>query len=411
MTQQSLSNRQARRIALKAQGFLPQLRRLKRADQRHLQSIFNQVGLLQIDSVNVLDRAHYLTLFARLGSYDRGLIDKAAHHVNGGTRGINDRSFFEYWGHEASILPVELYPALRWRMDKAARFEGMWRTMARFAKEKAKLIEEVYREVEAMGPVAVSQMEKRGDRGGPWWGWNDTKVALEILFWSGRISSAGRDRFSRVYDLTERVLPADILSQPALSEADAHRHLMELAARHHGIGSEKCFRDYYRLSAKEARDAMLSLQEDGIVSPVEVEGWKGPVYLHKEAEIPARATCQALLAPFDSLIWERERTEKLFDFHYRIEIYTPKEKRRFGYYVLPFLMGDRLVARLDLKANRQEGILEVYACHGEPKIDPGKVCDALVKELELMAGWMGLHAIRVHDKGDLGPLLKSKMTD
>ena len=403
MTNQGLSNRQARRIALKAQGFLPQMRGLKRADRRHLDAIFAQIGLLQIDSVNVLDRAHYLTLFARLGCYDRALIDTAAHGV---TSGRQQKDYFEYWGHEASILPVSLYPALKWRMERASRHQGLWGGISRYAKENPDVIETVYKEIAARGPVAVSDMEKRGTRSGPWWGWNDTKIALEFLFWCGRITSAGRQRFTRIYDLPERVLPAEILNQPAMDARQAHRHLMEIGARCHGVGSEKCFRDYFRLSPAEARIALQELIEEGILEPVEVEGWKAQAYLHRDAVLPSRASCQALLAPFDSLIWMRDRAEHLFDFHYRIEIYVPKEKRQFGYYVLPFLMGDRLVARLDLKANRAEGILEVFAAHGEPRIDAAKVCTALADELSRMAAWLGLADIRMHERGDLGASLK-----
>ncbi len=407
MIHQSLSNRQARRIALKAQGFLPQLRKRKRHDRRHLDAVFDQIGLLQIDSVNVLDRAHYLTLFARLGDYDRSLIDNAAHAVD--SRKI-PKDYFEYWGHEASILPVSLYPALKWRMDRAARHEGLWGGISRYAKENPHVIEAVFKDIEIQGPVAVSDLDKRGGRTGAWWGWNDTKIALEFLFWSGRITSAGRTRFARSYDLPERVLPAHILNQPAMDERAAHRHLMEVAARSHGVGSEKCLRDYFRLKPVDARLALQELVEDRVLIPVEIEGWDVPTYLHRDAEMPSRATCQSLLAPFDSLIWMRDRAETLFDFHYRIEIYVPKEKRQFGYYVLPFLMGDRLVARLDLKANRQEGILEVFAAHGEARIDTGKVCAALAHELQLMAGWLGLANIRVHESGDLGVPLKQTVS-
>ena len=398
MTDQSLSKAQARRIALKAQGFLPQRRGLKRIDKRHLGAVFKHVSLLQIDSVNVLDRAHYLTLFARFGAYDKARIDQLTHKVS--HHGA-PKDYFEYWGHEASLLPTRLFPALAWRMDRARRHEGVWGKLSRLAREKPELVEAVYKEVVDRGPLCVSDLEKRESRSGSWWGWNESKIALEFLFWCGRISAAGRDKFTRYYDLPERVIPAEILNTPPLSEADAHRQLMELAARSHGVGTEKCLKDYFRLSTAEARNALHGLTEDGIVEEVSVEGWNGPVYLHKEASLPARANCRALLAPFDSLIWYRDRVEALFDFHYRIEIYVPKEKRQFGYYVLPFLMGDRLVARLDLKANRQEAILEVFASHGEANIDKGKVAAALSEELATMASWMGLDAIRIGERGDL----------
>lgn len=409
MTQQSLSNRQARRIALRAQGFLPQLRSLKRADRRHLDRIFEQVSLLQIDSVNVLDRAHYLTLFARLGAYDRGLIDKAVHHIFRNPLEERKKGYFEYWGHEASILPVELYPALRWRMERASQGGGIWRGIARFAQEKPETIEMVYQEIARHGPCPVGQLEKRGSRSGPWWGWNDTKIALEYLFWCGRITSAGRNTFTRYYDLPERVLPQTILQRPAMNEAEAHRHLMALAAKSHGVGSEKCLRDYFRLGSGEARTALRELVEEGIVETTEIEGWSTPTYRHRDASLPARATCQALLAPFDSLVWERGRAEALFNFRYRIEIYVPKEKRQFGYYVLPFLLGDQLVARLDLKANRQEGILEVFASHGEDQIDRDKVSASLADELCMMAPWHGLEDIRIHPNGNLSEALHQAM--
>ncbi|SNY92531.1 hypothetical protein SAMN04515647_2803 [Cohaesibacter sp. ES.047] len=408
MTLQSLSQRQARRIALKAQGFLPQLRGVKRHDRRHLEATFEHVGLLQVDSVNVLDRAHYLTLFARLGAYDRSLIDRAAHMVAHPVS-KKRKAFFEYWGHEASILPASLYPAMQWRMERAARHEGLWGNISRFAKENPKEVERVFREIEARGPVCVSDLEKRGARSGPWWGWDDSKLALEYLFWSGRITSAGRKAFTRYYDLPERVLPEDSFARPALEPFAAHKLLMEIGARCHGVGTEKCFRDYFRLSPSDARPALQALIEEGTLEPVEVEGWKATVYKHKDAQLPSRATCQALLAPFDSLIWLRDRAESLFNFRYRIEIYVPKEKRQYGYYVLPFLMGDQLVARLDLKANRQDGVLEVFAAHGEPTIDKGKVSAALAGELALMAGWMELDGIRVHSSGDLAAALFSEV--
>ena len=386
MTDQTLSNRQARRIALRAQGFLPQMRSLSRHDKRHLDAVFERVSLLQIDSVNVLDRAHYLTLFARLGAYDKALVDRAVHHP---AKGKTRKAYFEYWGHEASILPVTLYPALKWRMDRAGRHEGLWGGIARFAKEKPEAIEAVYNEIAKRGPVAVSELENRGKRAGPWWGWDDTKIALEFLFWSGRITSAGRKNFARIYDLPERVLPEAIYRQTAMDEAAAHRHLMDLSARAHGIGTEPCFRDYFRLSPQRSKPALEALVEEGVLEPVRVEGWNRQAYKHRDADLPARANCRALLAPFDSLVFLRSRAESLFHFRYRIEIYVPKEQRQFGYYVLPFLMGDQLVARLDLKANRQEGILEVFAAHGEARIDQGKVAGALAEELHLMARWMG----------------------
>ncbi|WP_321338718.1 DNA glycosylase AlkZ-like family protein [uncultured Cohaesibacter sp.] len=400
MSAQSLSKAQARRIALKAQGFLPQRRGLKRVDRRHLDALFQQVSLLQIDSVNVLDRAHYLTLFARFGAYDKTTVDRLLHDV-ARTKGTKKKDYFEYWGHEASVMPVSLYPALKWRMERARRHQGVWGKLSRYAKENPRVIKTVLQDIADRGPLCVSDLEKRGGRSGAWWGWNDSKIALEFLFWCGHIVAAGRAGFTRYYDLPERIIPSDYLEVPALEEEAAHRQLMALAAKSHGIGTEKCLRDYFRLPTAEARKALNALLEEGIIEPVSVEGWNAQTYLYRDAQLPARATCRALLAPFDSLIWYRDRAEALFDFRYRIEIYVPKEKRQFGYYVLPFLMGDRLVARLDLKANRQESILEVFAAHGEAHIDQDNVAEALAQELTLMAQWMGLDAIRVGERGEL----------
>ena len=408
MTDQSFSKAQARRIALRAQGFLPQQRSIKRIDRRHVKSLFDQLSLLQIDSVNVLDRAHYLTAFARLGDYDKATLDRLVHSIS---KNEQQRDYFEYWGHEASLMPVSLYPALRWRMERARQHQGVWGKLSRYAKECPDVIESVYQAIATRGPLCVSDLEKRGGRSGSWWGWNDSKLALEFLFWCGHIVAAGRQNFTRYYDLPERILKPDVLDAPPMSEGEAHRHLMALAAKSHGIGTEKCFRDYFRLSTADARTALASLLEEGIIEAVKVEGWNAPTYLFKEASLPARATCQALLAPFDSLIWYRERAEALFDFHYRIEIYVPKEQRQFGYYVLPFLMGDSLVARLDLKANRQERILEVFAAHGEKRIDQGKVSYALAQELALMSRWMKLDGIRVGERGDLAGSLKESVSD
>nr|WP_321462835.1 crosslink repair DNA glycosylase YcaQ family protein [uncultured Cohaesibacter sp.] len=407
MTDQSLSKAQARRIALRAQGFLPQMRSLKRIDRRHIDRLFEHVSLLQIDSVNVLDRAHYLTAFARLGDYDKATLDRLAHDVS--QKG-QPKDYFEYWGHEASLVPVSLYPALRWRMERARRHQGVWRKLSRYAREHPDVIRQVQQDIADRGPLCVSDLEKRGSRSSSWWGWNDSKLALEFLFWCGHIVAAGRQGFTRYYDLPERVIPAEFLNAEPLDEKDAQRHLMMLAAKSNGIGTEKCLKDYFRLSTEEARAALGSLVEDGTIEAVKVEGWDAPTYLFKDASLPARANCQALLAPFDSLIWYRDRAEALFDFHYRIEIYVPKEQRRFGYYVLPFLMGDRLVARLDLKANRQEAILEVFAAYGEKGINKHKVSEALAKELALMAGWMKLEAIRVGERGDLAGSLKESVS-
>lgn len=410
-TSQTLTLKQARRIALAAQGFLPQaggIKRygIKRHGPQHFDKVLERIGVLQLDSVNVLDRAHYLTLHARLGGYDKAKADACFHDLVG-----DQKRYFEYWGHEASLIPVSLYPALRWRMERAANFQGVWRGIARVGREKKELVEAVFNEIAERGPLAVRELETNETRKGDWWGWSDSKIALEFLFWSGRITSAGRVGFHRYYDIPERVIPRDILDQPALDEAEAHRVLMEAGARCHGVGTEKDFRDYFRLDAKTAKLAMAELIEEGILEPVSIDGWNSPTYLHRDAVVPTRANCQTLLAPFDSLIWHRDRTKQLFGCHYRIEIYVPKEKRQFGYYVLPYLQGDQITARIDLKANRQDRKLEVRAAHLEAGAKAEKVLGQLGPELIAMAEWQGLDAVVLTSdaKGDLVPELRQAL--
>jgi uncharacterized protein YcaQ len=406
--QNSLSLKQARRIALAAQGFLPQTggvkrHSLRRHSDRHFDQIMERIAPLQLDSVNVLDRAHYLTLFARLGTYDKQKADKIFH-----TPKHNPRRYFEYWGHEASLMPMDLYPAFQWRMERAQRGEGVWRSLRRFAREKHDVIEAVYSLIEKEGPLSSSQVRQilepdRPRKSGGWWGWSGTKLAVEYLFWCGRIASAGREKFQRYYDVPERVIPTDILNIPALNEQEACVRLMELSAKAHGVGTEKDFRDYFRLDAKQSKLAMETLLEEGIIELVEVQGWKDLAFLYKEAVLPSRANCQTLLAPFDSLIWFRERTERLWGCHYRIEIYVPQPKRVYGYYVLPYLQGDQITARLDLKANRQTGRLQIQASHLEPGAKQDKVLADLIPELRKMAEWQGLQDLEINGQGFITP--------
>ncbi|MCV6601914.1 MAG: winged helix DNA-binding domain-containing protein [Cohaesibacter sp.] len=403
---QTLSLKQARRIALAAQGFLPQaggIKRhsLRRHSERHFDQIMDHIAPLQLDSVNVLDRAHYLTLYARLGHYDKQKADALFHQPQ-----KTPRRYFEYWGHEASLMPVELYPAFHWRMMRAQNGEGVWRSLSRFATENKHKIEAVYALIEREGPLSSSQVKDRLEpnkpkKSGDWWGWSGTKLAVEYLFWCGRIASGGRQNFQRFYDLPERILPSDIMALPALSQAQACRDLMARSAKAHGVASEKDLRDYFRLDAKQSKQALASLLEEGSIEPVSITGWKEQAYLHKDAILPARANCQTLLAPFDSLIWFRERTERLWGCHYRIEIYVPKPKRVYGYYVLPYLQGDQITARLDLKANRQDGYLDIRASHLEKGADQEKVLVDLVPELSKLAIWQGLQAPRLQGPGFL----------
>jgi len=390
-----LSLAQARRIALAAQGF---------ADPRPagaptgwaVRRLIERVGLLQIDSVNVLQRAHYLPLFSRAGPYDTALLDRSAHRA--------PRRLFEYWGHEASLLPVALQPVLRWRMDRAAH--EAWGGMRRIQRERPELVAQVLEEVRARGPVAASAVleEDRPRRTGPWWDWSDVKRAFEWLFWSGQVTSARRRGFERLYDLPERVLPAEVIATPTPSVEDAQRELVRVAACSLGIAAERDLRDYFRLPLEDARARVSELVESGELWPVEVQGWRMPGLLDPAARLPRRVAARALVGPFDSLVWERSRAERLFGFRYRIEIYVPAPQRVHGYYVLPFLLGDTLVARVDLKADRKGGALRVQAAHAEPDA-PAETATELRGELESMAGWLGLERLDVVPRGDLAPAL------
>ncbi len=379
MPRERLSASEARRLALAAQGF---------ADPRpegepggwDLRRVLRHVGLLQIDSVNVLERAHYLPAFSRLGPYPHELLDRLSHRA--------PRRLFEYWGHEASLLPVDLHPLLRWRMQRAG--DDAWGGMRRIAEEQPQLIAEVLEQVRVRGPIAASELTaERPRRSGPWWDWSDSKRALEWLFWSGQVTCARRRRFERLYDLPERVLPKTVLAAPTPSVADAQRELVRIAAGCLGVAAERDLRDYFRLPAAESKLRVAELTEAGELLEVEVEGWgRTQGYLAASARIPRRLDAAALIGPFDSLIWERSRVERIFDFAFKLEIYVPAPKRRYGYYVLPFLLGDRLVARVDLKADRAEGVLRLRATHLEDDA-PAETLDALHAELELVASWLG----------------------
>ncbi|HVQ10124.1 MAG TPA: crosslink repair DNA glycosylase YcaQ family protein [Allosphingosinicella sp.] len=383
MTQKpdTLSLAAARRIALAAQGF--GVARPARVGWGQLRRTIERLGLHQIDSVNVLARAHYLPAFSRLGPYDTGLIDRAAW----GRR--SERGLFEYWAHEASLLPLALHPLLRWRMARAARGEAGWARLRSYAGERRADAERVLARIRDEGPMAASDFEHGKSRSG-WWEWGDTKHALEYLFWAGMVTTATRrGSFERVYDLTERVIPGPILALPTPSEAEAQRRLVALAARALGIATAGDLRDYFRLGLEDTRVAIAALVEDGVLLPVAIAGWRQAAFLHAEARRPRRISGQALLAPFDPLIWERARAERLFGFRYRIEIYTPAAKRVHGYYVLPFLMDGQLTARVDLKSDRQAGRLIARSIHVEPGAPAGTQA-RLAEELAAMAGWLGL---------------------
>jgi uncharacterized protein YcaQ len=393
----------ARRIALAAQGFaLP--RPPGATNAGHVRRAIDRLGLLQIDSVNVLARAHYLPLFSRLGNYSNAHLDSLAWGRK------SRRGLFEFWAHEASLLPVASHPLWRWRMQRAAAANGDGKNkLHKFRREKAGYIDEARRQLVARGPLAASDLENGTRKTGPWWGWSDAKFAMEWLFFAGEVTTATRrGSFERVYDLTERVLPAEVLALPTPSAEEAQRELLRTSARALGIATEIDLRDYFRLGVADTRSRIAELVDAGELLPIDVEGWKNLAYLDSAAHHPRRIEARALLAPFDPLIWERDRTLRLFDFFYRIEIYTPIAKRKHGYYVLPFLLGDRLVARVDLKADRAKGRLLVHAAHLEPAAEAKIVAGPLREELRLMADWLGLEEVALPRAGALGRAMRSR---
>ncbi|MGL4291382.1 MAG: winged helix-turn-helix domain-containing protein [Phreatobacter sp.] len=397
----SLSLKQARRIALAAQGF-GRPRAEEPARRRDLKAMIERLGVVQIDSVNVIARAHTLPGFSRLGRYDTADLEALAY-------GGRKRSLFEYWGHEASYLPVDLQPMMRWRMARAARGEGTYSGLAKFGRERQDLIGEVRREIADRGPLAASELshDHRGEGG--WWGWSDGKRAIEWLFWAGIVTTkTRRGAFERVYDLTERVLPQAVVDTPTPDDAEAHRVLVRIAAAAMGVATERCLRDYFRLELADAKAAVASLVEAGELLPVTVEGWAKPGYLAAAARVPRRIEARALLAPFDPLVWQRERTEALFGARIRLEIYVPEHKRTHGYYVLPFLLGDRIVARTDLKADRVRSTLVVQAAHAEPGVASAEIVEPLRAELALMASWLGLEHVEIKGRGDLAGALGAR---
>jgi uncharacterized protein YcaQ len=352
------------------------------------------MGLIQIDSVNVLVRSQELALFARLGPHPRSLIDDATR----------DGELFEYWVHEASHAPVELHPLMRWKMNG----DHQWKAVTRLQQRRPRFVADVERKIRDDGPIAAGSLDQRVGPKGPWWDWDDGKIALEHLFHAGVIAAYRRPGdFARVYDLAERVLPADVLALPTPTENDARKELLVRAAKHHGVATFDDLTDYHRQRNPPCRPLIAELVEEGRLVEASVEGWTKPAYVHPDAVMPRRVSARALLSPFDPLVWNRDRVGRLFGFRYRIEIYVPQPKREYGYYVLPFLLGDELVARVDLKADRKAGRLLVQSAFGEPGIHERDVADELAAELASMAGWLGLDdGIVVAPRGDLASSLR-----
>ena len=389
-----ISRDSARRIALVAQGFATP-RPTGRIDRRHLRRVIDSVGLIQIDSVNVLVRSQEMPLFSRLGNHPRTLIPDATAAGE----------LFEYWCHEASHLPVSMHPLIRWRMDEA-RNGAMWPGLRRIAESKPKLMKEIRDRIYNDGPLVAGDVRTRTGPKGSWWDWDEGKAVLEYLFWTGEITAQRRPNdFARVYYAPHDVLPKEILKMPTPSQSEARREMLLLAARSVGVGTAADLFDYHRQKPQQAKPYLTELVEEGLIEQVRVEGWRDPAYMLPDTLRPRSVDVRALVSPFDSLVWCRPRIERLFDFHYRIEIYVPAPKRVYGYYVLPFVLGDRIVARVDLKADRHAGELLVPGAFSEDNVDIKHVASELMLELREMATWLGLDRVRIGTNGDLATLL------
>jgi uncharacterized protein YcaQ len=388
-----LSQKQARRIALAAQGFLDP--RHTTPTMRTFNRTLERTGVLQVDSVNVLQRAHYMPLFSRMGPYDTAMLTRASEK--------RPRRLVEYWAHVQALMPVELWPVMQHRMESYRDQRGKW-WKAVDDDFTARLLVEI----EDRGASTARDLDDGAPRDKQHWGWNwsEAKKALDFLYMTGDVAVAGRNsQFEVVYDLPERVIPADVLSRPIPTKDEADLELVRRAAASHGVSTVPCLADYYRMKVEAVKPAVDALVEEGVLLPVMIEGWKRPAYLHRDARRPRKVDARAFLSPFDPVVWFRERTEKLFDFHYRIEIYTPADKRQYGYYVLPFLLRDEIVARVDLKADRKEGRLVVKAAWAEDGA-PEDTADELSEELGQLASWLELSGVTVEPRGDLAPALR-----
>lgn len=382
----------ARRIALGAQGFAA-AKPPGRVDSRHFRKTLNGLGLVQLDSVNVCVRTHYMPFYSRLGPYDT---DKLDTWLN--TSGEN----FEYWAHEAAVLPADRYPLWRWKMDEMQP----WRRARALIEAHPELMGAVFDQVAADGPLTVRELDAPNHRNEPWWGYGPGKVALEVLFATGRISALRTGNFMRLYDIPERMIPDEPRLAEALPKQDAFRVLLKDATRKHGIGTGHDIADYYRLHIPTARPILADMAHAGEIVEVEVPGWKGPVYMDPDATRPRTIRGATLLSPFDPMVWYRERAERLFDFRYRIEIYVPEPKRVYGYYVLPFLLDGEMAGRVDLKADRKAGRLLVKSSFVEDGQDYARVATELGAELHRFADWLGLGEVSIASRGNLAATVR-----
>jgi uncharacterized protein YcaQ len=374
----SLSIADARALALAAQGF-DTARPKTKATQRHVDALISRLGVIQIDSVNVLVRSQELPLFSRLGNHNRNAIPKATEQ----------QKIFEYWGHEAAHLPVEIHPLFRWKMEAARLGKAKHWGLTSFYDDNKAFVRRMLKHVEKNGPTTSRELSTRTEKKGTWWDWDEAKVALEYLFLTGQLMSRGRGTdFARIYDTPERVLTPKILNAPTPSEHDARKQLLVRSAIAQGVATASDLADYYRQKPTTVKPLITELVEEGELRVVAVDGWTEKAFVHRAAKLPKQLHATALLSPFDSLVWCRPRNERLFNFHYRIEIYTPKEKRKFGYYVLPFMMNGEMVGRVDLKADRANLKLLVHSVHTEKGIKRSDINDALNNELHTMASWL-----------------------
>lgn len=402
MPRQSLSQPEARRLALGAQA-LARTPDGAAVSARRLRGLIERIGLLQIDSVNVFERSHYLPVYARLGAYDKTALDRITFTGGG--------SHIEYWAHEAAVIPVESWPLLRWRMERHRAKDLS--SADGWASSNPRMLAWLLAEIAEKGPLPASQIEHDANkRTGPWWGWSDVKHGLEYLFRWGDLVSGGRTRFERTYALPEQVLPQSV-QHADIAEAEAQRRLVEQAARALGVGTASDFADYFRMRSVDTIAAIRRLEDEGVLVPVTVDGWERgsrplAAWMHRDATIPRRATATALLSPFDPIVWDRKRTERLFGFHYRIEIYTPAPQRIFGYYSLPLLIDDALVGRVDLKSDRQAGVLRVQSAWAEPGA-PADTVERLAPLLRTTAQWQGLGAVEVMGRGTLAVPLAAEL--
>jgi uncharacterized protein len=374
----SLSIADARALALAAQGF-DTARPKTKATQRHVDALLSRLGVIQIDSVNVLVRSQELPLFSRLGNHNRNAIPKATEQ----------QKLFEYWGHEAAHLPVEIHPLFRWKMEAARLGKAKHWGLTSFYDDNKAFVKRMLKHVEKNGPTTSRELSTRTEKKGTWWDWDEAKVALEYLFLTGQLMSRGRGTdFARIYDTPERVLSEDVLNAPTPSEHDARKQLLVRSAIAQGVATASDLADYYRQKPATVKPLITELVEEGELRVVAVDGWTEKAFVHHRAKLPKQLHATALLSPFDSLVWCRPRNERLFNFHYRIEIYTPKEKRKFGYYVLPFMMNGEMVGRVDLKADRSNSKLLVHSVHTEKGVKRSTINDALNNELRTMASWL-----------------------